>query len=266
MAKTKKQEVKEDTTAEPLGPEASPKPPRKGGRKKNTTYLPFEEAREFVRGEMIPSRGKYLEWYDRNNPKVVPRFPYRVYTEEWVSWNDFLGNNNKFNEKIGTKWRDLNEAVLWVHSLRLGGFQEWLAYCRDNDLPADIPARPELIYKDWKSWNHWLGNKPVEAIQARQEAQRSQVYYIIHELDVPQNVMTFGIDPMGIAGLKARWEREKFDVVKMFWFDPARQAVIHQIIESLSTPYMDQDRQRIVPNVYEIVWHLSMQLETVVIT
>lgn len=247
---------------EPKGPEAASKK-KKQGRKRNEHYLSWEEARAFVRSELIPSRNKYLEWHDRNKPKVVPRYPYRVYVDEWTSWNDFLGNDNKFNEKIGTKWRTLTEATRWVHTLKLQSFKEWLDYCRENTLPEDIPARPELIYKDWKSWNHWLGNKPVEAIQAKQEIQKTQVYYVIHEQDVPQNVLTFGIDPFGVSGLKQRWEREQFDVVKMFWFDPARSNKIMQIVESLSTPFRDMDRQRIVPNIYEILWLLSLELEEV---
>jgi len=147
-----------DDQYEPNGPEASTKEKKRRGRPKNENYLSFEEAREFVRSELLPSRGKFFEWWDRNKPKAIPRFPYRVY-QEWISWNDFLGTNNKFNEKSGTKWRSLEEATLWVHSLKLGSYNEWMDYCRNTELPEDIPARPELIYDGWRSWNHWLGNR-----------------------------------------------------------------------------------------------------------
>jgi hypothetical protein len=259
----KKKVEQESSVLEPKGPEADAKPRAKPGRKKNENYLSWEEARSFVRAELIPSRGKYIEWWDRNQPKVVPRFPYRVYTEEWTNWNDFLGNDNTFGERIGTKWRPLNEAVQWVHTLKLENFSKWMEYCRENDLPDDIPARPEMAYDNWKSWHHWLGNKTIELIQAKQEAAKTQVYYIIHEQDVPSNVITFGIEPAGIAGLKARWERDKFDVVKMFWYDPKLAPTIKQIVESLSTEYLGMANQRITPNVHEIVWHISMQLDTV---
>lgn len=248
---------------EPAGPEASLKEKKKRGRPKNENYLGWDDAREFIRSELLPSRGKFYEWWDRNKPKAIPRFPYRVYKDEWVSWNDFLGTNNKFNEKIGTKWRPLDEATMWVHKLKLTSFAEWMAYCRETELPEDIPTRPELVYDGWKSWNHWLGNRPVEAIQAKQEAQKIQVYYLIREQGAPENVITFGVDSMGLTSLKERWDREKFDVVRVFWYDPLRSAVIKQIVENLSSQYLGQDRTRIVPNVYEIIWHLQMQMEAI---
>jgi hypothetical protein len=187
-----------------------------------------------------------------------------VYVEEWTNWNDFLGTNNKFNEKKGTKWRPYDEAVLWVHAQKLGSFTEWMDFCRGGDkLPADIPARPELAYKKWISWNHWLGNKPVEAIQARQQAQKVAVFYIIHEADVPANVMTYGHEPMGLSILKERWTAEKFDVVKLFWYESERQEVIDNIIRHFSTPYLGNERQRITPNVFDIIYHMQNLLETV---
>ena len=251
-----------DDNYEPAGPEASTKEKKRRGRPRNENYLSFEEARDHVRNELIPSRGKFFEWWDRNKPKSIPRFPYRVYSE-WVSWNDFLGTNNKFNEKIGTKWRPLEEAVLWVHKLKLSSFNEWMDYCRNNEMPEDIPNRPELVYDTWRSWGHWLGHKPVEVVEAQQEAQRIQVFYIIHEPGTPENVFTFGVEPMGITALKQRWEEEQFNVIRLFWNDPLRTGVVKQIIDMNSTPYLGLDKQRIVPNVWEIIWHLQTQLEMI---
>lgn len=236
---------------------------KKRGRPKNENYLPWEEAREFIRGELIPSRGKFFEWWERNKPKAIPRFPYRVY-HEWTSWNDFLGTNNKFNEKIGTKWRPLLEASTWAHSLKLKSQPDWLEWCKEEgNLPADIPARPDLVYDDWRSWNHWLGNRPVEALEVKKEVQRTRIYYIIHEQHHPTNVLTFGIEPNGITALKARWEQSKFDVIKMYWYEQEKGELINKIITSLSTPFGETERDRIVPNVWELLWHLSMQMDTV---
>ena len=75
--------------------------------------------------------------------------------------------------------------------------------------------------------------------------------------------MTFGIDQMGLSSLKERWIHEKFDVVRVFWYDPLRSAVIKQTVEMLSTPYLGIERQRIVPNIYEVVWQLELQMEAI---
>lgn len=236
---------------------------KKRGRPKNENYLPWNEARDFIRGEMIPSRGKYFEWWQRNKPKAIPRFPYRVY-KEWVSWNDFLGTDNKFNEKIGRAWRTLDEATLWVHKLGLQSQAQWMDWCKEKDnLPEDIPARPDLVYEKWRSWNHWLGNKPVEAIEAKQQAQQHVVYYIVHEQNVPINVFTFGTEQGGLSALKNRWEREKFDICRLFWYDSSRATAVKQIVEGLSRPYMENTRQRMTPNIWEIVSYLEVHLETI---
>jgi hypothetical protein len=228
---------------------------KKRGRPKNENYLPWNDARDFIRSELIPSRGKFFEWHDR--------FPYRVY-KEWVSWNDFLGTDNKFNEKVGTKWRQLDEATVWVHRLKLTSQAQWMDWCREEgNLPEDVPARPDLVYEKWRSWNHWLGNKPAEAVEAKQQAQRNVVYYIVHEADVPANVFTYGTEAGGLSALKERWEREHFDICRLFWFDHNRANAVKQIVEGLSRPYMGEARQRITPNVWEIVSYLEVHLETI---
>ena len=232
------------------------------GRPRNLNFLSYADAREFVRGEMIPSRNKFHEWWDRNKPKAIPRFPYRVY-KDWVSWNDFLGTDNNFGVRVGKSWRSLEEAALWVHKLKIESYTKWMAYCKANTLPEDIPARPDLVYAGWKTWNHWLGNRPVEALEAIKEAQKTQLYYIIHEPGTPENVLIFGADTVGPSNFKERWEREKFNIVKLFWYEKEYDNEIKNIVTSLSSPYLGEERQRICPNVWEIIWYLSLQLRVV---
>lgn len=238
---------------------------KKRGRPKNENYLPWPEIRDFIRSEMLPSRGKFFEWHDRNKPKAVPRFPYRVYQKEWITWNDFLGTNNKFNEKIGTDWKDLTQASIFVHTLKIQTQAQWMDYARSDAIPKDIPQRPDLVYNGWRSWGHWLGNKPVEAIQVKQDALRQQVYFIIHEPGYPLNVLTYGIET-SLAEMKIRWERDKFEIVKLFWYDPSKSAAIAEIVNAFSSPYQGYDRQRITPNVWEIVYHMQTQLQLEQIT
>lgn len=235
--------------------------PNKRGRKKNPNFMSYADAREFVQSEMIPSRSKFEEWWDRNKPKSIPRFPYRVYREFWISWNDFLGTDNKFNEKVGTKWRPMVDAAAYINTFKIPSFKEWLVWCKiPGNLPADIPARPDLVYNTWRSWNFWLGSTPVEAIKVQQEKALTQVFYIIHEQDLPENVFSIGIDPGGLTSMKERWMREKFHIVRMYWYDAERADTVHQLVSALSSPYMGIDRQRITVNVWELVWQLSNHL------
>lgn len=235
---------------------------KKRGRPRNSNFLSFEEARAFVRGEMIPSRSKYEDWWNRNKPKTVPRFPYRVY-KEWLSWNDFLGNDNEFGEKIGTAWRPFDEAVKWVHTLKLNTYEEWMEYCKEVKPPEDIPARPDLVYDQWRSWKYWLGNSPTEIIEAAKQGQKVSVYYIIHDPTVPSNVFDFGIEPMGLTAVKDRCARSDSHVVRLFWHDPQKGQFVKQLVDSWSLPYLGDDKRRVAPNVFEIITRLESILETV---
>ena len=44
-------------------------------------YLPFEEAREFVRKLKLKSEQEYHDWYDKNKPDFLPRHPDVYYDE-----------------------------------------------------------------------------------------------------------------------------------------------------------------------------------------
>ena len=63
-------------------------------------------------------------------------------------------------------WRSYDEAVAFVHSLRLKGVAEWYPYCRGErtDLPkkpADIPKTPSHVYgEEFRArggWGAWFG-------------------------------------------------------------------------------------------------------------
>lgn len=235
------------------------------GRPKSEHYLSYEEAREFVRNELIPSRSKYLEWWERNKPKAIPRFPYRLYKDKWTSWNDWLGNNNEFSANSNKNWRPFDDAVQWAQKQKIESYYKWLEFFKEHreNIPPDIPSRPDLVYPAWRTWNHWLGNTAAERVIAAQDALRNQIFFVIHDPSVPENVFTFGVEPGGQFVLKERWEREKFNIIRLFWYDPALGDQVKKIVNSLSTPYLDNEKQRICQNVWEILWYLSMLLENI---
>lgn len=230
------------------------------GRPRNKNFLTWEEAKEFMRDEMIPSQAKFMEWWEKNKPKVIPKYPYRVY-KEWTTWNDFLGTDNEWGKK--KSWREFDQAVLWAQSLKLQTQAEWTEYAKTaTDFPEDIPKRPDLTYKLWRTWSHWLGNKPAAIVEAKREAEKHKVYYMIHERDVPGNVITFGIVDH-INELKERWNVEHFDIVKLFWYDPEQSNMVDSIVHYCSSSYMGDERQRVAPNVYDIIWRLQSILDII---
>lgn len=65
---------------------------REGGYKE---FLPFEEAREFVRSLNLKSQSEWFMYTKSGNkPKNIPTSPSQSYKQKgWTTWNDFLGKD-----------------------------------------------------------------------------------------------------------------------------------------------------------------------------
>jgi superfamily II DNA or RNA helicase len=118
------------------------------------TYLPFEEARDIVRGLNL----KLKEWFilrkTEKLPDGIPVEPRQVYHNKgWKDYPDWLG--------AGT--RPFEEARNFARGLNLETPKEWKVFANSDDLPYDIPADPNIKYRDegWKSYSDWL-NRPFE--------------------------------------------------------------------------------------------------------
>lgn len=259
MVAPKKQD-QDEITNKPIKAKKKPS----GKKRPRRIFLSYEKAREFVRSELIPSKAKYDDWYVENKPHNIPRLPHRVY-KEWTTWMDFLGTENTWGGgKQGTSWRSLEEATIWAHTINMKSRAEWFAWVKlPGNLPADVPARPDMYYKHWVGWNHFLGNKLTDAALAQQDVKKVQIFFLIRYPDVPGNVLTIGVEPMGITGMRERWERKNYDIIGLFWFDEQKADQMQQYIRNKSTPYLGDDRQRIFPNVWDFVWDMSVLFEQV---
>jgi superfamily II DNA or RNA helicase len=120
-------------------------------------YLPFKEARSFVRRLKLRSAAEWRTYSGSGKrPANIPSAPYRAYEHDgWKNWADWLGTEI-------TK-RSFVEARAYARSLNLGSIGEWRAYTKSGKLPADIPARPEnaFVYgkEGWVSYADWLGKE-----------------------------------------------------------------------------------------------------------
>lgn len=239
-------------------------------KKRRSSNVPLEEAKRIVQSEGIGSRGQYMEWHKANNPRKLPRYPNRAYADEWVGWNDFLGTNNKFNEKRRSH-RPLAEAIAWVQKQKLNHIRtkdQWIEYVHEHrkEIPEDIPIRPDIVYKDWRSWPHFLGTKAKEKIEAQKKIiEESALFYVIQEREYmnKRTVFTFGVEKGGKWALKERWETARFRVVEMFRYDQEKIGDVWNLIKDSSTPHFGSDHVRVVPNIYQLVWNISSFLDII---
>jgi hypothetical protein len=111
-------------------------------------YLPFEEARTFVRSLELKSQTQWRVWSKSDaKPDDIPGDPPKIYKAQgWVSWGDWLGTGS-----IAPSYRiylPFEEARAFARSLGLKKQTEWRVCSKSDAKPDNIPADPYNAYKD----------------------------------------------------------------------------------------------------------------------
>lgn len=130
---------------------------------KNRKYLPFNEARGYVRNLKFKNRDEWREYSKSDKrPNNIPSDPGRTYKNSgWINLADFLGSNNVSNKnRIFLSYINAKE---YVHTLGIKNNMEWREYWKINKKPDNIPNMPDRTYKNngWVSWGDWLGTNRI---------------------------------------------------------------------------------------------------------
>ena len=112
-------------------------------------WIPFEEARRFVRSLGLKNSEEWRAYYKSDKrPKDIPSSPWGVYKEEWKGMGDWLG----------TGYLPFKEAREFARSLGFKNSKEWHEYSKSGKRPKNIPSCPARTYKaEWKGMGDWLG-------------------------------------------------------------------------------------------------------------
>ena len=116
-------------------------------------WMPFEEAREFVRSLKLKRQEEYWEYIRKEN-HIIPSSPYGVYKDSgWISYPDFLGYKSLFREVLS-----YIEAKKIVQKYNLKNLVNGEILIKVISL-NDIPKRPSNVYKNngWITWSDFLG-------------------------------------------------------------------------------------------------------------
>lgn len=101
---------------------------------KSNEFLPFEDARNFVRSLNLKNVRDWEE-YRKLKPDNIPSLPKNIYNNDWISWGDWLGTN-----KIATKYLSAEE------------FKKFIQETFPNISQEEIRE----VYEKW-----WDENKPI---------------------------------------------------------------------------------------------------------
>jgi superfamily II DNA or RNA helicase len=126
-------------------------------------WLPFEEARDFVRQLNIKN---VKEWNDYAvsdlRPPDIPYGPNLVYSNVgWSGYGDWLGTGRLSNSE--KDFLNFREARKFAWSLGLNSQREWEDFASSSDRPFNIPSNPNYQYKDtgWTNLGDWLGTGSI---------------------------------------------------------------------------------------------------------
>lgn len=128
---------------------------------KPAEYLPFLDAREYVRKLALTSYDEYANWTkSHQRPKFIPSHPERTYEKDWKGLGDWIGTFKIANKDL--TFRGFEEARSYVRSLGLKYGAEYDEWAKTDQRPLDIPMQPGAYYaNDWKGWGDWLGTYSV---------------------------------------------------------------------------------------------------------
>ena len=78
--------------------------------------------------------------------------PTNDFYKEWETWGDFLGNG-RVAARL-KKFEDFSKGKKIARSLKAKSIRDY-----HTSRPDNIPAHPKQYYKEWVSWDDWLGRK-----------------------------------------------------------------------------------------------------------
>lgn len=104
-------------------------------------YGPFNEARAFVHALNLRSFNEWRAYCTSGRkPPDIPTMPER-YGSAFRGYGDWLGTGNIASYKL--VFRPFAQARTFVRSLNFKTQDEWNAYCKSGQKPADIPSNPD---------------------------------------------------------------------------------------------------------------------------
>jgi Helicase conserved C-terminal domain len=166
-------------------------------------WRPFDQAIAFVHPLKLKSGSEWLAYCEGKRkdlpkkPPDIPVYPDQLYGEEFRrkgGWGGWLGTGT-----IATQdrtYRPYDDAIKFVHPLKLKSFKEWRPYCRGErkDLPpkpTDIPHNASRTYgaefRTKGGWGGWLGTNTV-ATKKRKYRLYDDAIKFVHPLKLKNHV------------------------------------------------------------------------------
>lgn len=229
------------------------------------TY-PYEMARQVVRSQGIVSKREYERWWNYNRPNNLPKKPDVVYRRECghFSWADFLGIKNIFPRRQ-VKYRSYEECKKFTYTLGLKSSLEWFKFCKNKEMPDDVPKAPMHFYskkKDWISWRDFLGYDLVERHTYLVNTKKP-ILYIAKIPNRPFNVIKIKEIVGEKEDLIELQKKENLQFVRCFYLNRIGDDWYSLISNFIKKFEVGEADEYFTPNIADIISELSYSYETI---
>lgn len=233
---------------------------------KKEKYMPYDQARTFVRSLNLKNHAEWEKWHDKHKPKRIPKKT-SVYISAgtWVSWSDFLGTwavNSVIKKKMQFP---LMQARAYVHKLHLKTTNEYIAWWKLNR-PLTIPLLPGDVYKSqgFAGMRDFLGTSLYSRMQIN--TIDVSVLYIAYSPSYPNNVFKIQIDNKGYYSATDSIFQSGCTVVKMFQYSSDNSSALKNIMQrNCTTWWQGTTGEYVVANIYQLLTELDMVFDQVTI-
>ncbi len=229
-------------------------PPHSMGRRKNSSYIPYVQARSVVQLEHIQSRSQYWKWWDYYQPAELPRNPDWVY-DEWSGWPSFLGTHNKFKNANPHQYLSHDDCLTYARSTQISTAQEWFDY---GNHPSNVPVRPDLVYKGkFMGWNYFLGtgkHKTAAKVEEARKLEETQLLLFALPLGNAANQIHISVHP-NVEVAKKFLDRSRHQFIKAFKLEPGYDW--KRVVASHGTDY--GEGEWLVNNVNQLLFDIDLE-------
>lgn len=124
-------------------------------------YITYDEAKKILAPLSISKSAEYKELVKNKTLRKLPSRPERYYKKRgWVSWADFLSNNNLISYTDRSDYYySFEEANVMVKKLNCKTIGEYHKKARSFD--DKLARNPNTFYSEWVSWSEYLGTEII---------------------------------------------------------------------------------------------------------
>ena len=183
----------------------------------------------------LKSKSDYHRWHNSFKPYGLPKEPSKVYKEQWLGWNDWLGTDNVYDgydRKRTRQFVPFLEAVRYVQTLKYNNILMYQKAVRNGDLEIEVPVSPNVKYKDqWQGWPHYLG----KSIHARMDtlAKIEKLLLVCVNNKLPNGYVELVICESGsVERNKFIKDRIELQILKAYVYEEARYSNVLAIMDS----------------------------------